>query len=372
MAFRLVLIVALTAAVQTLPTVVAQGAFDAASAESQTRRGWNPLAPLLRLFTQPRRSGKRIFGRDKGKSTKTRQTRQRPEVVRARKNDDARRILVIGDVYARGLYGALDAIFAQSPDIVVVGKSSNESGLVADGGINWSSEIGSIVEDESADVVVVMLGANDFAGISSETGLIQPDNEAWPRAYGSRVQALLNQLAKREIPVFWVGLAPMNDPQLSAHAGLLSAIYRENVTLAGGVAIDIWDSFAGPEGQYSSNGPDVDGRVRQLRTSDGTGFTKAGYRKVGFFVEQELRSRMSSGLQLAAIQAITAEPEIIELGSIIPLYDSRIGLKVDLAGDEVKIVSPQEDSLQYKLVVAGEALPVSAGRVDDFRWTARP
>lgn len=373
-AIRLVLIIVLACGFHSIPSIVGQGLFDSAQAQEKKRRGWNPLSPLLKLFGPPKTQKRRgLFRRNrKQRSTAPRAVKKR-EVVRVRKSPDARRVLVVGDNFARGLYNALDMTFAQSADIAILRETKDGSGLVSKEPTDWPGTIGGVLEKKVADVVVVMIGANDYVGISSETGLIQPENETWVRAYGQRVQALLNQLAERRTPVFWVGLAPMKDPALSNHASKVSAIYRENVTLAGGVSIDIWDSFTGESGQYASNGPDTNGRVRQLRLKDGIGFTKAGYAKVAFFVEQELRSRLSSGVQLAAIQTISAEPGVVDVGSVIPLYDARIGLKVDLAGDEPKPVTPESDSLHYKLVVAGEALAPVSGRVDDFAsGRARP
>lgn len=373
-AIRLVLIIALSLGFHTIPAMVGQGMFDSAQAQTKKRRGWNPLSPLLKLFGPPKNQKRRgLFRRDRNQRTRAPRAVKKREIVRVRKNSDARRVLVVGDNFARGLYNALDMAFAQSADIAILRETKDGSGLVSTKPTDWPAAIGGVLDKKVADVVVVMIGANDFVGISSETGLIQPENETWVRAYGQRVQALLNQLAERRTPVFWVGLAPMKDPALSNHASKVSAIYRENVTLAGGVSIDIWDSFTGESGQYASNGPDTKGRVRQLRLKDGIGFTKAGYAKVAFFVEQELRSRLSSGVQLAAIQAISAEPGVVDVGSVIPLYDARIGLKVDLAGDQPEPETPETDSLHYKLVVAGEALAPVSGRVDDFAsGRARP
>lgn len=367
-AVRLILILTLAIPVHMVSAVLLPGWSDIAEAQSQKRRGWNPLSPLLKLFGPPRvRKNKRgLFERKRKQRARQPVKLRKRAVVRVRKNSDARRVLVVGDIYARGLFNGLDMAFAQSPDISIIRESKNDSGLASTSPVDWPGAIGPALENKAADVVVVMIGANDFVGISSETGLIQPENEAWIRAYGLRVQALLNKLAERQIPVFWVGLGPMKDPARSVHASKMSAIFRENVTLAGGVSVDIWDSFTGDDGQYAAQGPDVKGRSALLRLKDGIGFSKAGYRKVAFFVEQELRSRLSSGLRLAAIQAISDEPEVIEVGSIIPLYDSRIGLKVELAGDDFKPASPEADSLHYQLVVAGQSLAPVSGRVDDF------
>ncbi len=368
-----VLIVAVLAGLwQVAPTFVAPGVFDTAMAqEVRKRRGWNPLSPLMRLFGPPRERGGR-YRRERYRERRAPQRQRRPEVVRVRKNPDARRVLVVGDFMARGLFAGLDIAFSQSADVAIVSSTRNASGLANAGEIDWPTAIGPILDDKVVDIVVVMVGANDNVGVASETGLIQPENEAWSRAYGLRVLAFINQMAQRRIPVFWVGLAPMQDPSLSAHASQVTAIFQENVTLAGGVFVDVWDSFSTEDGQYAKRGPDINGRDKQLRLKNGIGFTRAGYRKVAFFVEQELRSRLNAGGRLAAIQAISNEPENVEVGSIIPLYDSRIGLNVDLLGGETEADPPNEETPQFKLVVAGEPLATVPGRVDDFSWNADP
>lgn len=365
---RILIVAVLACLWQVAPAFVAPGAFDAAVAqEVRKRRGWNPLSPLMRLFGPPReRSGR--YRRERYRERRAPQRQSRPEVVRVRKNPDARRVLVVGDFMARGLFAGLDIAFSQSADVAIVSSTRNASGLANAGEIDWPTAIGPILDDKVVDIVVVMIGANDNVGVASETGLIQPENEAWSRAYGLRVLAFINQMAQRRIPVFWVGLSPMQDPALSDHASQVTAIFQENVTLAGGVFVDVWDPFSTEDGQYAMRGPDINGRDKQLRLKNGIGFTRAGYRKVAFFVEQELRSRLNAGGRLAAIQAISNEPEIVEVGSIIPLYDSRIGLNVDLLGGETEADSPNEETAQFKMVVAGEPLAAVPGRVDDFSW----
>lgn len=388
---RVLLVAVLAGALEVLSPVLSGGLLDTALAQSDDRRGWNPLSPLLKLFGPPKTRVRRDPGTTRKKTTRQRQQKRRAgastsrparqsaprQTVRVRKSPDARRILVVGDDMADGLADALEAVFAQSSDILVIESTSAKSGLAGTEGMDWRTAIGPIVDEKKADVVVVMIGANDYKGVETETGLIQAETEAWSRHYGIRVQAFLNELAQREIPVFWVGLVPMENEALSAHAGKVTTIFRENVSLAGGVFVDIWDTFANNEGQYAADGPDVAGQQRQLREDDGIGFTSSGFRKVAFFVERELRGRLSAGAKLAAVQAITDEPDVVEIGTIIPLYDSRLGATVELAGGPTQqdpqsapAATPEApDSLQHRLVVAGEALPAVAGRVDDFRWT---
>ena len=55
------------------------------------------------------------------------------------------------------------------------------------------------------------------------------------------------------------------------------------------------------------------------------------------------------------------------VGPVISLSDPQPGANATLAGGDA-VTPPGPDSLQYKLVVKGDALPGPTGRVDDFTW----
>jgi hypothetical protein len=60
--------------------------------------------------------------------------------------------------------------------------------------------------------------------------------------------------------------------------------YRSRAEKAGIVYVDIWDGFVDEAGQFSPQGPDYEGQIRRLRTSDGVYFTKFGARKLADYV----------------------------------------------------------------------------------------
>ena len=67
---------------------------------------------------------------------------------------------------------------------------------------------------------------------------------------------------------------------------------REAVEEKGLSFVDTWNGFADEEGRFVATGPSVSGQVVQLRGSDGINFTRAGQRKLAFFLEQELNDRL--------------------------------------------------------------------------------
>jgi hypothetical protein len=77
--------------------------------------------------------------------------------------------------------------------------------------------------------------------------------------------------------------------QDNERAQMMNDIYRERAYLNGVRYIDAYASFIDEGGGYSDYGPDVTGKIRRLRYSDGIHFTDAGYRKLAHFVERELK-----------------------------------------------------------------------------------
>ena len=111
----------------------------------------------------------------------------------------------------------------------------------------------------------------------------------WRNEYGARVDRLMKILKKGGRAVYWVGLPNMRRGQDNERAQLMNDIFRERAYLNGVRYIDSYASFIDEGGGYSDYGPDVTGKVRRLRDTDGVHFTDAGYRKLAHFVERELR-----------------------------------------------------------------------------------
>jgi hypothetical protein len=56
---------------------------------------------------------------------------------------------------------------------------------------------------------------------------------------------------------------------LSTLPKALNELYRSRAEKAGIVYVDIWDGFVDESGRYSPDGPDFEGQIRRLRSSDG-------------------------------------------------------------------------------------------------------
>lgn len=295
----------------------------------------------------------------------------------AAKAEDARKFLVVGDFLARTLADGLAAAFAADPGAVVVDRVNGSSGLVRSDFYNWSAELPAIIAEVRPAAIIVMLGANDRQDIRTAAGTVRLRSPAWDAAYAARAAALVEALRAAGAPVFWVGEPPMRQTAMSADMAFFNSVYADAVEAAGGVYVDIWDAFADADGRFAAAGPDIDGRTRTLRATDGFSFTAAGQAKLAFLVERALRAPLDARFPAA----VAAAPPIAtplptaaarpSAGPLIVLGQPPPGAPADLL-DRPPAMLP--GSPQYRLFVLGETLPPTPGRADDFAWpkTATP
>ena len=94
------------------------------------------------------------------------------------------------------------------------------------------------------------------------------------------VDEMIGVLKSKGVPVLWVGLPVVRGPKATADTAFLDALYRDAAGKAGITYVDVWDGFVDEAGRFSQQGPDFEGQIRRLRSSDGVYFTKAGALKL--------------------------------------------------------------------------------------------
>ena len=338
------------------------------------------------LFDRLFRPGPRYFPRqllpprDIGRPPAVRQAPSEPPVPKVEvlaKEENARKVLVVGDFLAAGLAVGLDQAFAETPQIAIVERTNGSSGLVRLDHYDWTKKLPEALNEARPDFVVVMIGTNDRQQIGPKGAKQAVRSEVWIATYNERLANLAGTLKVYARPVFWVGLPPMRSSSASADMAAFNVLYKTQVEAIGGKFVDVWNGFADAEGKFVSRAPDVAGQVRTLRASDGINFTRAGQNKLAFFVEREIRRL--GGIGGGEALAISTTPESrIEVGPdgrrwlvgpVISLNEPPPGSPTGLIGG-TKPAAPAKDSPQYKLIVEGASLPLVAGRVDDYRWPA--
>ncbi|MCB4770823.1 DUF459 domain-containing protein [Ancylobacter sp. Lp-2] len=360
-------------------------------APPQQPRVWNPFQPFIDLF-QPQESPRYAPGRprDLGPPPPAVAAPSRPAVetpaeprgsvyasaakAREERGEELKGlVLVIGDEYAETLaQGLADAFAADRKDLAVVGHAEAGSGFAPASSYDWVNGGRTLVASEAPSAVVVFAGSADLAPIRDGAGSAELFDERWRAIYGRRIDDLLLGLKLQGRPVVLVGLPPVDDADASERNARLNELLGEHAERAGVSFVDVWDGFVDENGQFMMSGPAVDGQRRRLRTANGTGFTRAGGRKLAFFVDRELGPRLEHQELPAPGDPVAARPSIIMLtgtgaGGGARTLAGAAGQAA--APSPVAPAAPEPEEGAVRLLVRGEPLPAVSGRTDDFSWT---
>ena len=205
-------------------------------------------------------------------------------------------------------------------------------------------------------------------------------SEEWEKVYSRRIDDTIAALKSKGVPVIWVGLPPIRGARSSSDVAYLNELYRARAERAGVKYVDVWDGFVDEAGKYSNYGPDYEGQMRRLRSSDGVFFTKAGAIKLARYVEQELGRYMSNRVPVAlpsgSFEAAPSDSKPTErplMGPVIPLTGTP---KDKEKGSDNLLGAPgsnpiQGDEIATKVLAKGETVAAPPGRADNFAWLNR-
>lgn len=201
-------------------------------------------------------------------------------------------VAVLGDSLGQMLAQGLSEALENRPEIAILRKTKENSGLVRDDFFDWTAATRDLLASgERIDFAVMLIGSNDRQSLHDANGSYEPRSPEWQAAYTQRIETIAAMFRDKKIPLVWVGLPILKSEMLSADALALNEFYRAYAEKAGATYIDIWEAFADESGQYSAFGPDINGQTVRLRAADGIHFTKAGARKLAHFVEPEIRRK---------------------------------------------------------------------------------
>ncbi|WP_439574644.1 SGNH/GDSL hydrolase family protein [Phreatobacter sp.] len=309
-------------------------------------------------------------------------------------------VLVLGDNLAEWLAHGIEEAFEDVPELGVKDRTRLGSGLARPDTYDWPAEIRRILsEDRQVSFIVMMVGAHDRHPIRNGEEVAEFGSDRWRELYGQRVEAAMQAMKARGVPVYWVGSPPLRGQRISADMVRLNEIYKERAQKLSIPFIDVWNGFVDERGNYTQFGPDFAGQTRRLRTSDGVHFTAPGARKLALFLEQELRRDLvgriepaspadpAPGLPVPEAAVPGLLPQGIApvaprplAGPVLPLAGNpSIPRPEDravpdgaqapppgrLAGDSA---APVRSGLAETVLVRGAPPPVVPGRADDFRW----
>ena len=214
----------------------------------------------------------------------------------------------------------------------------------------------------------------------SPNGLYEFRDERWVQLYNNKIDEMIGVLRSKGVPVLWVGLPAVRGSTATADTLFLDALYHDAARKAGITYVDVWNGFVDEDGRFLQKGPDFEGQMRQLRSSDGVYFTKAGARKLAHYVEREITRLLAVRSIPIALPTEPATPDATAIpgqparrplvGTVVPLEAPFVVTDQLLGGPG----SPPAavDALAAKTLMKGEALLTPPpGRADDFAWPRR-
>jgi hypothetical protein len=210
-------------------------------------------------------------------------------------------------------------------------------------------------------------------------GIYEFREERWVELYKKKIEEMIDVLKSKGVPVLWVGLPVVYGPKATADTLFLDSLYRDVAGKTGITYVDVWDGFVDEAGRFVQKGPDFDGQIRQLRSSDGVYFTKAGARKLAHYAEREITRLLAARSAPITLPTEPATPDANAVpgqpaprplaGPILPLVASSVSTDQLLGGPGTRPAAV--DALAARTLVKGEALTPPPGRADDFSWPRR-
>jgi hypothetical protein len=304
-------------------------------------------------------------------------------------------INVLGDSLAVYAADGLTQAFVDKPEISVVNRAHESSGLVRDDFYDWfklSHDVAAA--KDKLDFVVIILGINDTQPLKDGANVLDLQSDKWRELYGQRIERLVAPFKLAHVPVVWVGLPPMRSDQLNAQVIKFNELYKEHAEKAGAHYIDIWDAFADEGGAYNAYGPDINGQNAKLRAADGIHFTKAGARKLAQFLETDIKRafdaakpqsdianlppdieqaandinaqiRREMGVPAPAGAPTAAEPEKPLAGPILQLTARPLSPGGALVTRQTAL---REGGALERVLAQGSPIEPKSGRADNFAW----
>ncbi|WP_148210667.1 GDSL-type esterase/lipase family protein [Beijerinckia indica] len=250
------------------------------------------------------------------------------------------RVAVVGDGLGQALAQGLAEALADRPDIAILRKTRDSTGLVREDFYNWQQAAQDLLTaseletkdgaaSQKIDYAVILIGSNDRQSLSEDDKTYDLLSEPWQEAYGRRIESMAEAFHAHHVPLLWVGLPIVKSDKLAVDFSAFNTLYEDMAGKAGAIFVDVWEAFADEKGDYRAFGPGIDGQITRLRTSEGLYFTEAGARKLAHFVEGEIRRAYEEKTNPAAAptneapsveppQTITGEPSDASSGTPAP------------------------------------------------------
>ena len=211
--------------------------------------------------------------------------------VRMGSADDPLRILAVGDSLMLDLQRGMERTLDRRPDVVVEGRGALGFGFTVPHW-DWDDDVladyAGMIAGIHPDVVVVMIGANEFEGHVLEGEGLVPGSLRWTEVLAGRADEAMSRWRADGAYVYWWTTPRMRDPRFLTDG--LNEVWA-SVTAAWGSGasdLDSMEVLGDGAGAYRDQIPDDRGRMVQLRKKHGVHFEEVGADLLARQLEQRL------------------------------------------------------------------------------------
>jgi hypothetical protein len=187
------------------------------------------------------------------------------------------RVLILGDSLGIDMGGPLQNDLANTGVVQATLDARESTGLTRPDYFNWPAELQSDLGTARPQVVVVMIGANDPQDFPGPPD-VPYSSPQWNVLYAGRVAAFMQLAQSQGATVLWVGMPPMQSPQLSSEMADIDTIDQKQAALCTPPVhfISNWTLLGTAQGAYTPFITNGAGQVVNVRTPDGIHLTPAG------------------------------------------------------------------------------------------------
>ncbi len=213
--------------------------------------------------------------------------------VRMGSADDPLRILAVGDSLMLDLQRGMERTLGRRPDVMVEGRGKLGFGFTVPYW-DWEDDVladyAGLIAEIRPDVVVVMIGANEFEGHVLEGESLVPGSLRWVEVLAERADEAMARWRADGAHVYWWTTPRMRDQRFLTDG--LNEIWTSVLAAwgSGSWNLDSMEVLGDGSGAYRDRMPDDDGGTVQLRKEHGVHFEEVGADLLALQLEKRLVS----------------------------------------------------------------------------------
>jgi hypothetical protein len=216
------------------------------------------------------------------------------------------KIAFVGDSTSDGIWGGMTSLGVHNACVKTgfeLGRyAKNSTGLTRPERFDWVAETRRIGDSVRPQLFVMSLGLNDRQSVVEKGQITMDNSEAYPAKYKERITGVLAGAAASKASLLWIGLPAMRSPAADKDAREKNNLFIQAIAEFGVANIKFvkpWRLGSGDDDKFQSYAPDQNGRMVQIRASDGEHFTPAGDLLVAtYLLPQILASLAEDGTRI--------------------------------------------------------------------------